>query len=407
MTKKPEDIRKDFPLIAENGNIVYLDSGATSQKPRCVLDSMREFYEKHNANIHRGAYGISVEATEMYDVARKKVASFIGASSPEEVVFCKNATEAANLLAYSYGLDNVGEGDEIVISVMEHHSNLVPWQMVARRKRAKLVYMYVDESYTIPEKELSKITEKTKIVSVTKVSNVLGTIVDTAPIIKKAHSVGAVVVLDISQSVAHMPTNLSAAGADFAVFSGHKMYGALGCGVLWGKYELLDKMTPFIMGGDMIEYVREQDATFAPVPQKFEAGTQDVAAAVSLCCATDYIGEIGWDLIESHERKLLSLAMERLSLLPYVTAYAPEMSKQCSVISFNINGVHPHDAASILDAYGVCVRSGNHCAQPLMTYLGIDSTCRATISVYNNEEDIDRLVGAIEAAYQRFKKYLG
>ncbi|MCD8200580.1 MAG: SufS family cysteine desulfurase [Clostridia bacterium] len=407
MTKKAEDIRKDFPLIFGNDKIVYLDSGATSQKPRCVLDAVETFYERYNANIHRGAYGISVEATAMYDEARAKVASFIHASRPEEVVFCKNATEAANLLAYCYGLENVGEGDEIVISIMEHHSNLVPWQMVARQKKAKLVYMYIDGTYTIPQSELSKITEKTKIVSVTAVSNVLGTIVDTAPIIERTHAVGAVAVLDISQAVAHMPTDLSASGADFAIFSGHKMYGALGCGVLWGKYELLDKMPPFIMGGDMIEYVREQETTFAPVPQKFEAGTQDVAAAVSLGRAIDYMEEIGWETIVEHERKLLSYAMEKLSSLPYITLYAPEISKQCSVISFNINGVHPHDVASILDAYGVCVRSGNHCAQPLMSHLGVDSTCRATISVYNDEKDVDRLVSAVEQTYKRFEKYLG
>ncbi len=400
-----DTIRRDFPLIY-NSDVAYLDSGATAQKPECVIKAMDEFYKKHNANIHRGAYKLSVEATSLYDEARECVASFIGATRAEEVVFAKNATECANLLAYSYGLNNVTEGDEIVISIMEHHSNLVPWQMVAKAKKATLKYLYIGKDYTIPDTELEKITQKTKIVSITAVSNVLGTIVDTDKIVKRAHMCGAICILDISQSIVHFPFDAKKSGADFAFFSGHKMYAGLGCGVLWGKYELLDSMRPFILGGDMIEYVTEQDTTFSQVPTRFEAGTQDIAAVVSLKSAIEYIKSIGYEKIASIESELICYAMDKLSKIPYLTVYAPKKELHAGVISFNIKNLHAHDVSSWLDMYGVCIRAGHHCAQPLIRYLNIETTCRASLSVYNNFADIDKLAEAIKKTISKFEKYI-
>lgn len=397
-------IRNDFPLI-KNSSIAYLDSGATSQKPKIVLDKMVEFYEKNNANAYRGVYKLSEKATEEYSKARETVKNFINASKSEEIIFTKNATEALNLLAYSYGLNNINENNKIVLSIMEHHSNLVPWQMVAKSKQAKLEYLYLDNDFNIPSLELDKIDEKTKIVAITLVSNVLGSIVDVKKIIEKAHKFGAVVIVDASQAVAHMKVDVKALDADFLVFSGHKMYAPLGIGVLYGKENLLNQMSPFLFGGDMIEYVKEQETTFAPLPHKFEAGTQNIAGAVGLACAIEYINSIGFDEIEKIERPIIDYAIEKLKKLKYVTIYSPNKNVT-GVISFNINGIHPHDSASFLANENVCIRSGNHCAQPLMHYLGIDSTCRATISIYNTKEDIDKLVEAIQKTYKKFEKYI-
>lgn len=402
-----EEIRKDFPIF-KNRDITYLDSGATTQKPECVIKAVEEFYEKYNANPHRGAYTLSVEATEVYENTRKKVADFINARFAEEIIFSKNASESLNLIAYSYGLDNLRSGNDVVISIMEHHSNLVPWQYVTKKTKSNLKYMYINDKYELTKAEIEeKITNDTKIVAITHISNVLGTINNVKEIIKYAHKKGAIVVLDASQSIPHMKIDVQELDADFLVFSGHKMLAPLGVGVLYGKRELLNKMNPFIMGGDMIEYVYEQDTTFAPLPNKFEAGTQNVEGVVGLGSAIDYINSIGFDNIRKVEEELICYAREELSKLDFLELYiTPNKENHSSVISFNIKGVHPHDVASILDSKGVCIRSGNHCAQPLMRFLGIDSTCRASFYFYNTKEDVDKLVEALKKAYEIFAKYM-
>ena len=402
-----EQIKKDFPLL-ENESITYLDSGATTQKPIQVINAVEKFYQRYNANPHRGAYSLSVEATEQYENTRTKIAKFINAKHREEIIFSKNATESLNLIAYSYGLDNLKKDDEVVISIMEHHSNLVPWQKMTKQTGSKLNYMYINENYEIPDEEIeNKITDKTKIVGITHVSNVLGTINNVKKVIKYAHKKGAIVIVDASQSIPHMKIDVQDLDADFLVFSGHKMFAPLGIGVLYGKREILNKMTPFLMGGDMIEYVYEQDTTFAPLPNKFEAGTQNVEGVIGLGAAIDYIENLGYDKIQEIEHEILSYARKELSKLDYLTLYTtPNEENHSSVISFNIKGVHPHDVASILDSEGVCVRSGNHCAQPLMRFLGIDSTCRASFYIYNTKEDVDKLVKALDKAYNMFKNYI-
>ena len=401
------DIRDDFPIL-KNRNIAYLDSGATTQKPKQVIKAIEDFYENYNANVHRGAYSLSTEASAIYEDTRTKIANFINAKHREEIIFSKNATESLNLIAYSYGLDKLKKDDEIVISIMEHHSNLVPWQNVAKQTDAKLNYMYINDEFEISDEEIeNKITDKTKIVGITHVSNVLGTINNIKKIIKYAHKKGAIVIVDASQSIPHMKIDVQDLDCDFLVFSGHKMLAPLGIGVLYGKREILNDMTPFLMGGDMIEYVYEQNTTFAPLPNKFEAGTQNIEGVIGLGSAIDYINNFGYDNIQKIENDLLFYAREELSKLDFLTLYlTPNKENHSSVISFNINGVHPHDVASILDSEGVCVRSGNHCAQPLLRFLGIDSTCRASFYFYNTKEDVDRLVKALNKAYDMFKKYI-
>lgn len=402
-----EEIKKDFPLL-ENRDIAYLDSGATTQKPKEVIEAIKKYYENSNANPHRGAYSLSIEATEQYENTRTKIAEFINAKHREEIIFSKNATESLNLIAYSYGMDNLKKDDEVVISIMEHHSNLVPWQKVTKATGSKLNYMYINENYEISDEEIeSKITDKTKIVGITHVSNVLGTINNVKKIIKYAHKKGAIVIVDASQSIPHIKIDVQDLDADFLVFSGHKMLAPLGIGVLYGKREILNNMTPFLMGGDMIEYVYEQETTFAPLPNKFEAGTQNVEGVIGLGAAIDYIQKIGYDKIQEKENEIISYARQELSKLKYLTLYlTPNAQNHSSVISFNIKGVHPHDVASILDSENVCVRSGNHCAQPLMRFLGIDSTCRASFYFYNSKEDVDRLVFALNKAYKMFEKFI-
>ena len=401
------DFKEDFPIL-KNRDIAYLDSGATAQKPQIVIDAINNFYDKFNANPHRGAYTLSVEATAVYEDTRAKIAKFINAKHPEEIIFSKNASESLNLLAYSYGLDNLKKGDDVVISIMEHHSNLVPWQFVTQKTGSELKYMYINDEFELSKEEIeSKITDNTKIVGITHVSNVLGTINNVKEIIKYAHKKGAVVIVDASQSIPHMKIDVQDLDADFLVFSGHKMFAPLGIGVLYGKRELLNKMNPFLMGGDMIEYVYEQKTTFAPLPNKFEAGTQNVEGVVGLGAAIDYINSIGYDKIQEHDREIVEYAREKLSKLDYLDIYmTPNVENHSAVISFNIKGVHPHDVASILDSENVCVRSGNHCAQPLMRFLDIDSTCRASFYIYNTKEDVDRLVAGIEKAYKMFEKYI-
>ena len=402
-----EEIKKDFPIL-ENRKISYLDSGATTQKPKQVIEAIDNYYENYNANPHRGAYSLSMEATEVYEDTRTKIAKFINARYREEVIFSKNATECLNLLAYSYGMDNLKKDDEVVISIMEHHSNLVPWQKVTKATGSKLNYMYINDEFELSDEEIeSKITDKTKIVGIAHVSNVLGTINNVKKIIKYAHKKGAVVIVDASQSIPHTRIDVQDLDADFLVFSGHKMLAPLGIGILYGKRKLLNKMNPFLMGGDMIEYVYEQETTFAPLPNKFEAGTQNVEGVIGLGAAIDYIENLGYENIQKIEDEVVTYARQELSKLDYLTIYmTPNKENHSGVISFNINGVHPHDVASILDSENVCVRSGNHCAQPLMRFLGIDSTCRASFYFYNTKEDVDNLVKALNKAYNMFKMYI-
>lgn len=400
-------LKQDFPIL-QNKNITYLDSGATTQKPIRVINAIEEFYQKQNANPHRGAYSLSMEATEIYENTRAKIAKFINAKHKEEIIFAKNATESLNLIAYSYGMENLQKGDEIILSIMEHHSNLVPWQKVAKITDASLKYMYLNEDFELSYEEIeNKITEKTKIVGITHVSNVLGTINNIRRIIDLAHKKGAIVVVDASQSIPHMKIDVQDLDADFLVFSGHKMLAPLGIGVLYGKRKILNEMSPFLMGGDMIEYVYEKETTFAPLPNKFEAGTQNVEGVIGLGAAIDYIEKIGYHKIQEIEKDVISYARQELSKLDYVTLYlTPNENNHSGVISFNINGVHPHDVASILDSEGICVRSGNHCAQPLMRFLGVDSTCRASFYFYNDKKDVDRLVEGLKKAYSVFEKYI-
>ena len=402
-----KDLRKDFPIF-ENRDIVYLDSGATTQRPIQVIDAIDNFYKKNNANPHRGAYSLSIDATNEYENTRAKIAKFINVPKAEQIIFSKNASESLNLIAYSYGLTNLKKDDEVVISIMEHHSNLVPWQFVTKQTESKLSYMYINDNFELSIDEIrKKITDKTKIVGITHVSNVLGTINPVKDIIDYAHKKGAVVVLDASQSIPHMKIDVQELDADFVVFSGHKMLAPLGIGVLYGKEELLNKMPPFLMGGDMIEYVYEQNTTFAPLPNKFEAGTQNVEGVVGLGAAIDYINQVGYDTIQEIEESVVNYALDELSKLEFIDLYTTKNRQNHSaVISFNIRGIHPHDVASILDSCGVCVRSGNHCAQPLMRFLGIDSTCRASFYFYNNKEDVDKLVEALKKAYKTFEKYI-
>ena len=390
---------RDFPLLNHQVNdIAYLDNGATTQKPESVIQAICGYYGGCNANPHRGAYALSVKATDIYENARAKTAKFIHAQRPEEIIFTKNATEALNLVAYSYGLAQVEQGDEIVLTISEHHSNLVPWQFVARTKGATLKYIYLEEDGNLSQEDIAtKITERTKIVAVTQVSNVLGLKNDVQAIVEKAHSVGAVVVVDGSQSVAHMKVDVQALDADFFAFSGHKMLSPMGIGVLYGKYGILDHMQPFLFGGDMIEYVEEQESSYAEVPARFEAGTQNVGGAAGLAAAIDYLEGVGFDRIEAIEKDLVDYAMTKLREMDFIELYGCESRRdnKTGIITFNVKDVHPHDVATILDSQGVAVRAGHHCAQPLMKYLGQNATCRASFYLYNTRADIDRWLAAL------------
>ena len=394
-----QDFLRDFPLLNNKTNsIAYLDNGATTQKPESVIQAICGYYGGCNANPHRGAYALSVKATDIYENARAKTAKFINAKRQEEIIFTKNATEALNLVAYSYGLANVGQGDEIVITISEHHSNLVPWQHVAKAKGATLKYIYLEEDGNLSQEDIAaKITERTKIVAVTQVSNVLGLKNDVKSIVQKAHSAGAAVVVDGSQSVAHMKVDVQDLDADFFAFSGHKMLSPMGIGVLYGKYEILDKMSPFLFGGDMIEYVEEQSTTYAELPSKFEAGTQNVGGAAGLSAAIDYLERIGFDRIEAIEKDLVDYALPKLREMPFIELYGCDSKRanKTGIITFNVKDVHPHDVASILDSQGVAVRAGHHCAQPLMKYLRQNATCRASFYLYNTREDVDRWLEAL------------
>ncbi len=387
--KTPLECRRDFDIL-NSGEYVYFDNAATSQRPRQVLDAVSDFYKTANANPLRGLYDWSMEATERYENARKKVAGFIGAEHPEEIIFTRNTTESLNLVAYSYGLDNVDEGDEIVITVMEHHSNMLPWQMVAKKKKAKLIYLEPDMEGVISKEEYtSKITDRTKIVAIGHVSNVMGVTNPVKEIAEYAHSKGAVVVVDGAQSAPHMAVDVKELGCDFFAFSGHKMLAPMGIGALYGRLELLENMQPFLTGGEMIEYVTREDATYAELPHKFEAGTVNAGDAVGLAAAIDYIKEIGFEAIEAQEQKLTRLLMDGLKELSYITIYGSEdPAKHCGIVTFTMDGVHPHDLSSVLNDDKVCIRAGHHCAQPLMQFIGAGSTARASVYFYNTEEEV-------------------
>ena len=383
------DYRKDFDIL-NSGDYVYFDNAATSQRPNQVLDAISNFYRTANANPLRGLYDWSMAATEMYEDSRRVVADFIGANSPEEIIFTRNTSESLNLVAYSYGLDNVSDGDEVVISVMEHHSNILPWQMVCKKKNAKLVYLEPDEEGVISKEEYeSKITDRTKVVAIGHVSNVMGVTNPVKEIAAYAKSKGAIVVVDGAQSTPHMRVNVQELGADFFAFSGHKMLGPMGIGVLYGRKELLENMSPFLTGGEMIEYVTRTDATYAELPHKFEAGTVNASGAVGLAEAIRYLQNVGFEAIEAQEQKLTALLMEGMSKLPYIKIYgSKDPTKHCGIVTFTIEGVHPHDISSVLNDDHVCIRAGHHCAQPLMQFIGAGSTARASLYFYNTEEEV-------------------
>ena len=388
-----QDFRKDFDIL-NSGDYIYFDNAATSQRPRQVLDAIAEVYKTANANPLRGLYDWSVAATDAYESARSTVAQFLGGVKSEEIIFTRNTTESINLVAYSYGMDNVEAGDEIVVTVMEHHSNLLPWQMVAKKKGATLVFLEPDEEGVISEAEYtSKITDKTRIVAVGHVSNVMGITNPVAEIAEYAHSKGAVVLADGAQAAPHMQVNVRELGVDFYAISGHKMLGPMGIGALYGRKELLEKMSPFLTGGEMIEYVTRTDATYAELPHKFEAGTVNLGGAVGLAAAIKYLQNVGFDKIQEQEHRLTKLLMDGMAKMPYIKIYgSKDYTKHCGIVTFTMEGVHPHDISSVLNDDKVCVRAGHHCAQPLMQFIGAGSTARASVYFYNTEEEVERFL---------------
>mgnify|MGYP002509998727 FL=1 len=403
--------KADFPLLAKNPDLVFLDSAATAQRPASVLDAQRDFYETMNANPLRGLYGLSVRATQSIEDARTHIARFIGALDEageplaNSVAFTRNASESLNLLAHTLPqVVNLQQGDEVVISIMEHHSNLIPWQQVCAATGAKLVYLRLDAEGCITQQEIEeKIGPRAKIVSVTHVSNVLGVENDIPAIARRAHEMGALCAVDGAQSVPHLRVDVRALGCDFLAFSAHKLGGPMGIGVLWGKPELLDAMPPFLTGGEMIDSVTEEGAVWAPVPQKFEAGTQDAAGAYATDAAITYLEQVGMEQVEERERALAEYLCRRLQELEYITVIGPaDGAKHVGSVAFDVRGIHPHDVASILDAQGVCIRAGHHCAQPLLSYLGWSSTCRASVGFYNDAADIDRLIEGLQKVWVVF-----
>lgn len=401
-TKITDCIRCDFPLLIQT-NEAYLDNAATSQKPYCVINAVEDFYKHSNANPLRGLYELSVNATDRYENAREAVRKFIHAKESAEIVFTRNATESLNLIAYSYGLSNLREGDEIVVSITEHHSNILPWQMVARSTGAKLVYLECEQDGRITDEAIEKtITEKTRLVAVGEVSNVTGRRNPVEKIIEKAHSVGAVTVVDGAQSTPHMAVDVQAMNTDFFVFSGHKLLGPMGIGVLYGKRELLEAMPPFLTGGEMIQTVSREGAVWAELPHKFEAGTVNAADAVGLHAAIDYITGLGFDAITEREDALTAYAMEGMKKIPHLHLIgSDDPAEHNGILNFVIDGVHPHDISAILDADGIDVRAGHHCAQPLLNHLGFRSTTRASLMFYNTEEEVRRLLGSLASVRSR------
>jgi len=401
-------IRGDFPILEEEVNgkkVAYLDNGASSLRPEPMINAMLEYFHKYNANIHRGVYRWSEEATRRYERAHVKIAKLINAKTAKEVIFTRNTTESINLVAYSWGRANVSEGDEIVSTVMEHHSNIVPWQMLAAEKGAKLRYFPITPDGYLDISRIDEIiNEKTKLVALTHMSNVLGTITPVAEVVKRAHAVGAVVLLDGAQSVPHMPVDVQALDCDFFAFSGHKMCGPTGIGVLWGRREILEAMPPFLTGGDMIRDVTLERSTWNDLPWKFEAGTPSIAEGIGLGAAVDYLQNLGMDKIRAHEVELTRYALGHLTEIPDLVVYGPRKAEERGgIISFNLADIHPHDLATLLDREGVAVRAGHHCCQPLIEALDTTATTRASFYIYNTPEEVDQLVDALYKARQVFK----
>lgn len=401
------DIRSSFPILNQDVNghpLVYLDSGATSQKPQVVIDAVKAYYEFDNSNVHRGVHTLGNRATEGYEGAREKVRGFINANSTKEIVFVRGTTTAINTIAGSYGDANVAEGDEIVITYMEHHSNIIPWQQLAKRKKATLKYIELEQDGTISLEQVRKVvSDKTKIVSVMHVSNVLGVMNPIQEITEIAHQHGAVMVVDGAQAAPHMKVDVQKLNCDFYAFSGHKMCGPTGIGVLYGKQHHLEKMEPVEFGGEMIDFVGLQDSTWKELPWKFEGGTPIIAGAIGLAAAIDFLESIGLDKIEQHEHELAAYAMEKMSEIEGMTIYGPkDPSKRAGIVTFNLDDVHPHDVATVLDMQGIAVRAGHHCAQPLMKWLNVSATARASFYLYNTKEDVDRLVEGLQKAKEYF-----
>lgn len=396
------DYRNDFPLLMQN-KIIYIDNAATSQRPQCVIDAEGDFYKYYNANPLRGLYSLSVEATEVYENAREAVRKFIGAEKSNEIIFTRNTTESLNLVAYSYGLSNVKKDDEIVVSIMEHHSDLLPWQMVAKTCGAELKFIECAKDGSIDlEKVKELITSRTKIVAMTQVSNVLGREYPVKEIAKLAHEKGAVMVVDGAQSTPHMRVDVTDLDADFFAFSGHKLLAPMGIGVLYGKEELLEKMPPFLSGGEMIDSVTRTSAVYAELPHKFEAGTVNAAGAAGLKAAIDYIEKVGFDYIGEREIALTSRAIEKMKKIPHVNIIGSENADEhTGIVTFTIDNVHPHDISEILAADGIAVRAGHHCAQPLLTHLGLNSTARASFAFYNTEDEVDKFTDSVATIRER------
>lgn len=405
--------KNDFPLLDQHPDLAFLDSAATAQRPNCVLNAQRDFYEKMNANPLRGLYSLSVEATEAIARVRTQIAKLIGAvdsagrPDSNDIVFTRNTSESLNLVAKSFAPLVLNDGDEVAITIMEHHSNLIPWQQVCRAKGAKLVYLYPNDEGVITDEEIAaKIGPKTKIAAAGEVSNVLGVRNPVEKIAAAVHVQGGYMVVDGAQSVPHMPVDVRELGADFFAFSAHKALGPMGIGVLWGAHELLEQMPPMLTGGEMIDSVTETDAVWAPVPAKFEAGTQDAAGIYATGAALDYlVNTVGYDTVQQREAELVAYAMEKFAALPYIDVIGPtDAAKHHGVVSFNVRGIHPHDVASILDMDGVCIRAGHHCAQPLLTWLGVENLacCRASVAFYNDKHDIDALISGLDHVWSTF-----
>ncbi|EOC0751578.1 cysteine desulfurase [Listeria monocytogenes] len=402
-----QKIRADFPILAQEINekpLAYLDNAATSQKPKQVIEALTHYYEFDNANVHRGVHTLAARATDAYESARGKVAKFIHAREVAEIIFTRGTTSAINLVVDSYAEATIEAGDEIVISYLEHHSNLIPWQQLAKRKGAVLKYIELEENGTISVEQAKKtIGEKTKIVALAHVSNVLGTITPIKEIAAIAHQFGAVILVDGAQAVPHMEVDVVDLDADFYAFSGHKMMAPTGIGALYGKRELLDAMEPTEFGGEMIDFVELYDSTWKELPWKFEAGTPIIGGAIALGAAIDYLAKVGLANIHAHEQALASYAIEEMSKIEGITIYGPkDASKRCGLVTFNLEGAHPHDIATILDEDGIAIRAGHHCAQPLMKWLDVSSTARASFYIYNTKEEIDALIDGLKLTKEYF-----
>ena len=396
------DYKKDFPLLMQDP-VVYIDNAATTQRPQCVIDAVEQFYTKHNANPLRGIYELSAAATEDYESARDTVRDFIGASSSREIIFTRNTTESINLVAYSYGLSNVHAGDEVLVSIMEHHSDLLPWQMVCRQTGAKLKFIECDRDGSIDlDKVRELMTDRTKIVAVTQLSNVLGRVNPIREIAKLAHKKNAVILVDGAQSTPHIPVDVKELDADFFAFSGHKLYGPMGIGVLYGKERLLDEMPPFLSGGEMIESVTRESAVYAELPHRFEAGTVNASGAVGLKAAIEYVNGIGFDTIQKLESEITAYTFERMKNIEGINIIGSQnAADHGGIITFTVDDVHPHDVSEILSSDGIAVRAGHHCAQPLLKHLGCRSTVRASFSFYNTKEDADKFLSSLAAVRER------